>query len=291
MTTATIVGMFDDSSHARAAATELAALGVGTSDITVTQSDASSGYMAYEGASDTGGRSVGGGISGFFRRLFDDGVTDDDTGFYSEAVRRGTTVVTANVDDNVIDSAAQVFERHGAIDIDRLASQYRSAGYSRFDESAPIYTPEQSRTNWEEFRAEKEVALPVVEEELQVGKRTVRRGGVRVHTRTTEQPVNETVRLREEHVRVERRPVSRQATAADLDVMRDGTMEVTESAEEAVIAKQARVVEEVVVSKDVDEHEEHVHDTVKRTDVDVEDIETDRMRAPARAAKGRNSGR
>jgi uncharacterized protein (TIGR02271 family) len=130
------------------------------------------------------------------------------------------------------------------------------------------------------------VALPVIEEELQVGKRTVQRGGVRVYTRTTEQPVSETVNLREEHVRVERHPVSREATAQDLEAMPDRVIEVTESAEEAVVAKRARVVEEVVVSKDVDEHEEHVQDTVRRKDVEVEHLEGDRSSRIPRAARG-----
>ena len=292
MTTSTIVGMFDDGARARAAAGDLASLGVSASAITLTQGDTQTGYMAYQGAGDSSGRPVGGGISGFFKRLFGADVNDVDTSLYSEAVRRGTCVVTADVDSSVLDAAEQVFERHGAVDIDRVANQYRSTGYSTFDESAPIYTAEQSRADWETFRSQEDVALPVVEEELQVGKRTVRRGGVRVHTRTTARPVDETVTLREERVRVERRPTSRPATTEDLDAMRDDTLEVTESAEEAVVAKRARVVEEVVVSKDVDEHEEQVHDTVRRRDVEVENLEgEDRLRAPARAAKGRDGAR
>src|SRR4051812_30862174 len=120
MTTSTIVGMFDDDSHARAAARDLGDLGVNSANVTVTRSDAQNGYMAYQGANDSTGRNVGGGIAGFFRRLF--GTDDDnDAGLYSEAVRRGTTVVTADVDENLVDDAAQVFERHHAVDIDRRA--------------------------------------------------------------------------------------------------------------------------------------------------------------------------
>jgi uncharacterized protein (TIGR02271 family) len=285
MMTSTIVGMFDDGSHARAAASDLAGLGVSSSDITVTQSDTQNGYTAYQGTASSGHK-VGGGISGFFKSLFGADANDDDTNLYSEALRRGTTVVTASVNETVLDDAVEVFNRHGAIDIDRLSNQYRSTGFRTFDETAPIYTPEQSRGDWEAFRAQREVAVPVVEEELQVGKRTVQRGGVRVYTRTTEQPVSETVNLREERVRVERRPVSREATAQDLEAMPDTVMEVTESAEEAVIAKRARVVEEVVVSKDVDEHEEQVQDTVRRKDVEVEHLEGDQSSRTPRAAKG-----
>jgi uncharacterized protein (TIGR02271 family) len=281
----TIVGMFDDGSRARAAASDLAGLGVSASNITVTQSDPQNGYTAYQGA-DSSGQKLGGRISGFFKNLFGGDVDDNDTNLYSEALRRGTTVVTASVEDTIVDDAVEVFSRHGAIDIDRLANQYRSTGYRTFDESAPIYTPEQSRTDWEAFRAQREVALPVVEEELQVGKRTVQRGGVRVYSRTTEQPVSETVTLREERVRVDRRPVSRDATSQDLDAMTDSSIEVTESAEEPVVAKRARVVEEVVVSKDVDEHDEQVQDTVRRKDVEVEHLDGDQSSGVPRAAKG-----
>ena len=117
-----------------------------------------------------------------------------------------------------------------------------------------------------------EVTIPVVEEALQVGTRPVRRGGVRLYTRVTEHPVEETVRLRDETVRVERRPADRPATEADVAAAKDATLEVTETDEEAVIAKQARVVEEVVVGKEVEEQTETVRDTVRRTEVEVEPV-------------------
>jgi len=53
---------------------------------------------------------------------------------------------------------------------------------------------------------------------------------------------------------------------------------VTETAEEAVVSKTARVTEEVVVSKDVTERTERVADTVRRTEVDVDNAAgTDRL--------------
>ena len=120
---------------------------------------------------------------------------------------------------------------------------------------------------------EGETSVPVVEEELKVGKRQVETGGVRVQTTTQEKPVEEQVTLREEHVRVDRRPVDRPATAADMQQgLRQDTMEVTARSEEAVVQKEARVVEEVVLNKDATERTETVRDTVRRTDVDVEKI-------------------
>src|SRR5205085_11303383 len=76
--------------------------------------------------------------------------------------------------------------------------------------------------------------IPVVREELEVGKRTVGTGAVRVYARAVTTPVSETVALRSEHAEIERRPVDRPATAEDLAALRDRTVEVRETAEKAV---------------------------------------------------------
>jgi uncharacterized protein (TIGR02271 family) len=123
-----------------------------------------------------------------------------------------------------------------------------------------------------------EVAIPVVEEQINVGKRVVEKGGVRVKSNVEEVPVEGDVNLREEHVRVERRPVDRPLNQADADAFREGTIEVSERAEVPVVDKRARVVEEVVVGKEVREHQERISDTVKRTDVDVEEIDNTKPR-------------
>jgi uncharacterized protein (TIGR02271 family) len=116
-----------------------------------------------------------------------------------------------------------------------------------------------------------EVAIPVTEEELKVGKRTVRSGGVRIHSHIVEKPVEETIALREEHVSVERRPVNRPVNDAERTAaFKEEVIETEEVREEAVVSKEARVVEEVVVGKKTTEHEETVRDTVRRTDVEIE---------------------
>jgi uncharacterized protein (TIGR02271 family) len=115
-----------------------------------------------------------------------------------------------------------------------------------------------------------EVRLPVVEEELAVGKRQVQTGGVQVHRRVTETPVEKDINLRKETVNVERRPVDRPADANMTDAFQEGSFEVNTTSEEAVVQKRARVTEEVVVNKDVEERTEHVRDTVRRSDVDVQ---------------------
>ncbi len=119
-----------------------------------------------------------------------------------------------------------------------------------------------------------EVVIPIVEEQLHVGKRTVESGAAQVATTVKEKAVTESVNLREEHVTVERRPVDR-AVAHAPAAFKEGTIEVTEMAEVPVISKEARVVEEVVIGKNVTEHTETVSDTVKRTEVEVDETTRD----------------
>jgi uncharacterized protein (TIGR02271 family) len=118
-------------------------------------------------------------------------------------------------------------------------------------------------------------AIPVVEEELKVGKREVQRGGVRVFSRVVETPVNESLNLREEHVSVERRPVNQPISTSDATAFKEQSIELRESAEEAVVQKSARVVEEVLVGKEVSQRQENIHDTVRHTEVQVENLAGD----------------
>jgi stress response protein YsnF len=57
---------------------------------------------------------------------------------------------------------------------------------------------------------------------------------------------------------------------------KEGDIELTERGEQAVVTKQARVVEEVSVGKNVQERDQVVSDTVRRTDVDVQEINTNK---------------
>ncbi|MDB5745809.1 MAG: hypothetical protein JWP72_657 [Massilia sp.] len=115
-------------------------------------------------------------------------------------------------------------------------------------------------------------AIPVVQEQLKVGKREVQRGGVRVYSRIVETPVNESVGLREEHVNVERRPVNEPISGMDTAAFKEQSIEMRETAEEAVVEKSARVVEEVMVNKEVTQREQQIHDTVRHTEVEVEQL-------------------
>ena len=277
-----LVGVFDDYTQAQTAVTALSKAGVKQGDVTIARNEpAGKGYTTYGGANSkdySTGESVGDKISDFFGNLFgtnDDPSVTPETEVYAESVRRGSVVVTANVADNMVDQAADILNSNGAIDIDRRAAQYRKAGYKKFDATAKPYTAEQTQTEIKNFKDQGEIALPVIEEQLNVGKKVVNRGGVRIHTTVTERPVEEQINLREEKVNVERHAVDRAVTDADMKNFREGEFDVTTQAEEAVVGKTARVVEEVVVGKNVTERNETIRDTVKRTDVDVEQINAD----------------
>jgi stress response protein YsnF len=95
----------------------------------------------------------------------------------------------------------------------------------------------------------------------------------RIQSRVVERPVQEQVTLREERVHVVRRPVSGEYREGALsgDPFQERTIEVEERGEEAVVSKEARVTEEVVVRKEAEQRTETISDTVRKTEVDIED--------------------
>ena len=160
---------------------------------------------------------------------------------YAKAVSRGKSLVAARAAPEKAEKAAAIMERYEAAE-----------GESSHEQGETVQE---------------------IEEELSVGKRKVASGGVRVTTSVSETPVEETVTLREEEVEVERRPADRklkpeEATAA----FQDKTVEMLGTSEELEVRKEARVVGEVVLGKRVEEHEETVKDTVRRSEVEVEKI-------------------
>lgn len=214
------------------------------------------------------GAGIGAATGGLLGGLVGAGVPEEDANIYAEGVRRGGTLVTVNANDSNADQVVAVLERNSPIDVDMRGSEYRESGWKGFDAASEPISREQP-TPSSKVAVGGERVLPVIEEELQVDKREVQRGTVRVHTRVVEKPVEQQVTLRDEHVSVERRPVDRPVADTDRDMFKEQSMELSEQSEEAVVSKTARVVEEVIVEKDVADRVETVRDTVRRTDVDV----------------------
>jgi uncharacterized protein (TIGR02271 family) len=179
------------------------------------------------------------------------GYDEVDAKGFAKAVKRGKKLLAAKAPDTQVDRVVQIMERHES-DADEGKAQ------------------EETKNS----RPERTESVPVIEEELEVEKRKVARGGVRLTSTVHEQPVEETVRLREEQVETERRPVDRRLSEDEAEAaFQDRTIEMNETTEELEVSKEARVVEEVALRKTVQEHEEQVKDTVRRTEVEVEKIE------------------
>jgi len=199
------------------------------------------------------GAGIGAAAGGAIGALVHLGVPEEEAHYYAEGVRRGGTLITVNAStDEMATCAAMVMKNHGAADIEERAAQWKEQGWGG------------KLTSDNE-----EQVLPVTQEELVVGKRQVRQGGVRVYSQVSETPVQENVQLREEHVQVERRPVDRPVEASD-EVFQERSIELTEMAEEPVVSKRSRVTEEVRVGKQATQREQTVSDKVRKTDVRVE---------------------
>ena len=282
----TVVGFFDTAAEAQQAAQQLAAAGFNLDSVDVAQSSQGGNRGNYynsgsstsgadrdssdyqntsgtltEGAADAAGR-TGDSVSNFFSNLFG-GDDDDSTQRYTHVARNTGSIVTVHVSSaENAHRAAEILDAAGAVDVDERAAQ---SGYQSNNYAANTGT--QATTN-----TDGQLSAQVIEENLQVGKRVEQTGGARLRSRIVERPVEASVRLREEHVTVQRNPVNRPATEADFNAFKEGDVEITESAERAVVGKEARVVEEVTLGKEVTEREETIHDTVRKTEVDVEQI-------------------
>jgi uncharacterized protein (TIGR02271 family) len=264
--------MFNDRNDAEQARAELGRLGIGASDVSI-HDQQSAGLSGSD-------NSNGGGFLDSLRDMF---VPDEDSQTYGEGLRRGHILLTVRAPEAQADEAHRLLENSRAVDVDASASSWRSEGWS-----GPSSGNRQAFGGMDQNRQTTgaDQVIPIVEEQLAVGKREVNRGGVRVRSYVKETPVHEQVSLREEHVEVERRPVNQPLQAGTMgDAFQERTIEMTETAEEAVVAKNARVVEEVAIHKEAGQHVEQIDDTVRRTEVDVERLsDTDRSSGGERGA-------
>jgi len=247
-----------------------------------------------------------GGFLASLKSLF---VPDQDRDTYAEAIRRGGFLLTARAEESSADRAMDILEEHGAVDLDErqqvwrtdnLSGQQATGGAAAPSDDALVTaasvtpTPQPVPTTAPmagRLSGSDEEKIDLVEETLRVGKRTVEGGRVRVRSYVVETPVEEQVTLREEHVAIERRPMDRAPTAADEALFGERVIEATEVSEEAVVAKEVRVTEEVVLRKGTEERVETVHDTVRRTEVEVEDTRTTDDGVVRKAASPDNEGR
>jgi len=297
----TITAFFDNRSDAEDAIDRLTGMGVSHDNVRL--------IPGYERDTDTGdslpAQDTGEGFWDALRDLF---LPEDDRRTYAEGLRRGGYLVTVDASDDQYERVLDILDDEGTIDMDERAGSWRSEGWtgsglatsgatagltgegsSLGAGTSDLGTGGTASTGGtsgfgigrtgsasasdlasSDARARDEEVIPVAEEQLHVGKRDVSHGRVRVRSYVVETPVNEAVNLREERVHVERRPADRSLSDAD-NLFQERTIEAEERSEEAVVSKEARVKEELVIRKDVEQRTENVSDTVRSTKVEVED--------------------
>lgn len=213
---------------------------------------------------------------GFLAALTDFFMPDEDRYTYAEGLSRGGFLVAvSNLSASQYDEAIDILDDEGSIDLDEREQSWRSEGWSGYQADATSETSLRSDRGLSEgtttsLGADEDEVIPVVDERLVVGKRDVNLGRVRVRSYIREEGVSADVNLREERVTIDRRSVDRPLTDADA-AFRDRTIEAEEHAEEAVVGKEARVTEEISLRKEGSEHQETINDTVRKTEVEIED--------------------
>ena len=208
--------------------------------------------------------------------LHDLSIPEDDVRTYQQAVRRGDYVVSANIDDDHLDAVMDIMrkpEEH-MYDIDATEEEFRTAEYvPPATYGAGLGAAAGMGAAGTETVNEGAETITEAEERLTVGKRDVERGSVHVRSYVHEVPVEERIRLRNERVEVRRNATEgRVLTGAEADaVFQERSIEATERDEEAVVSKETVVTGEVEVTKDVETEERVVSDTVRKTEVEVDD--------------------
>lgn len=246
----TVVGLFEDKNEARRTIDDLKRIGISESAVSLLSKEGANGPMAAYLDPSRASRDP----AGVTRALVAMGLSEGEAQKYVSGIEHGYTLEAVSVDDAKANEALEIMRAHWGNAPDREARGI--GGIERED------------------IGETEEIVPVIVEELAIGKREVAAGGVRVVSKVESAPVEQDVSLRTEKVDVERRKVDRPIEKGE-DAFREREIEVTATAEEAVVAKTARVIEEVIVKKDVETHTEKIKDTVRHTDVDVEKLPFD----------------
>jgi uncharacterized protein (TIGR02271 family) len=295
-----IVAVFETETDATAAARSLEGAGISPSAIRQ-YADHARGEV--EPLKHTSTHTSGG---GFWAWLFgEDSMTDTTRSAYSHDIydrkaSAGNVVLSVTVhDDAKIHETIAALEAHNPVDIDERSDEVSEKGASMAPpvglsttgqdfstgevvqggmtsaypsgHVAPAGPPEAMSEGVipaPAMTGKGEEVIPLSEEQLEVGKRTVDRGTTRIRRYVVEKPVEQNVTLQGERVTVERRtPIG--TAAAGSSAFEERVVEVRETAEELVVAKTAHVVEEVVVGRESTERTETVKDTVRREDVEV----------------------
>jgi stress response protein YsnF len=179
--------------------------------------------------------------------------------YYAGRVKDGASLLVVEAENDQLGQVSDFMRKHGMKDIEPGAREEHMSGM----------VPRVHDLK------EGEYILHVVQENLEVGKREVERGRVRLRSKLIEDPVEKEIGLRAETIRVNRRGADRPVTEADRELFKELLIEVIEHGEEPVVTKSAKIVGEVVVTKEIADKVHTVRDKVRRVDVEVEEIRGD----------------
>lgn len=154
-----------------------------------------------------------------------------------------------------------------AVDSESLPTGGQPGSLNEDDEPFEHYQDTQ-RTH---INAEDEIKVPLVAEEMAATKREVERGSVDIHKDIVEERQSIDVPVTEEEVEITRRTVNRDVEPGEA-AFEEGAVEIPLRGEEVETDKRTRVREEIEVSRDTVASTERVTDTVRREEVEVEDL-------------------
>lgn len=252
-----IVAVYDKAGKAKEAVHALEASGFPSGDISLLNRDSLTDAEVHE--------------AGLWRRLFGRNVGDHESAVYGRTIEAGGAVLTLRLPETDVARAMKILDVHNPVDVNERASSF-GISVPPATKTTATSPPVASKT------VAKEEVLRLAEEQLDVGKRQVETGRARIRRFVIEKPVESQVTLHEEHAEMVRRAISDPALIRDVD-WADKTIEITETAEQAVVTKTARVAEEVVIRKEGSDHVETVRDTVRRQQVELERLPRDVKRA------------
>jgi stress response protein YsnF len=205
---------------------------------------------------------------GLWHRLFDRDIEQHEATVYGRAVESGGVVLTVRVPESEVARAMGILNAHNVVDVHERAVQH---GLTSATTSPKAAAATQERPQTVAAGVGRDEVLHLAEEQINVGKKLIQEGTTRIRRFVIEKPVEAQVTLHEEHAKVVRRVVTDPEFVKDID-WTDKTVEVTETAEEAVISKNAHITEEVFIGMEGTDHVETVRDKVRRQQIEVERI-------------------
>ena len=103
------------------------------------------GWLAATAVGAVAGAVAGGAAGGIIGALTNSGVSEQDAHVYAEGVRRGGTLVTARVEEQLVTQAEEILGQSGSVDVSARRSDFESDGWSGFDPKASNYSADEAR--------------------------------------------------------------------------------------------------------------------------------------------------